>query len=143
MPYFWQLAINPKLKTQNSIIFFWYVDSYAKIFLILYPPLENSTTRVAILNSVLPPPREQNFCLIWGSSRTLVELLPKEGDSFQACKLGNLTLNYDQLSHAPTFANLPFLPRLHQPIFHFPLSTTAKTLFVMKCEYRTLTYLDK
>ena len=66
-----------------------------------------------------------------------------EGDSFQACKLGNLTLNYDQLSHAPTFANLPFLPRLHQPIFHFPLSTTAKTHFVMKCEYRTLTYLDK
>ena len=24
---FWQLAINPKLKTQNSIISFWYVDS--------------------------------------------------------------------------------------------------------------------
>ena len=102
----------------------------------------NFSSNSSLLNSVLPPPREQNFCLIWGSSRTLVEL-PKEGDSFQACKLGNLTLNYDQLSHAPTFANLPFLPRLHQPIFHFPLSTTAKTLFVMKCEYRTLTYLDK
>jgi hypothetical protein len=49
MPYFWQLAINPKLKTQNSIISFEYVDSYATIFLILYPPLENSTTRIAIL----------------------------------------------------------------------------------------------
>jgi hypothetical protein len=49
MPYFWQLAINPKLKIQTSIISFGYVDSYAKIFLILYPPLENSTTCVAIL----------------------------------------------------------------------------------------------
>ena len=34
MPYFWQLAINPKL------IFFEDVDSYAKIFLILYPHLK-------------------------------------------------------------------------------------------------------
>ena len=48
MPYFWQLAINPKLKTQNSIISFWHVGSYAKIFLIFYPPLENSPTRIAI-----------------------------------------------------------------------------------------------
>ena len=31
-------------KTQNSKIFFGYVDSNAKIFLILYPPPENSTT---------------------------------------------------------------------------------------------------
>ena len=43
MLYFWQLAINPKLK-----ISFGYVDSYAKIFLILYPPIENFTTRIAI-----------------------------------------------------------------------------------------------
>ena len=49
IPYFWQLTINPKLKTQNSKIFFGYVDSYAKIFLILFPLLENSTTRIAIL----------------------------------------------------------------------------------------------
>ena len=35
-------------KTQNSIISFGYVDSYAKIFLILYPPLGNSTTGIAI-----------------------------------------------------------------------------------------------
>ena len=41
---FWQLNINPKLK----IIFFEYVDSQAKIFLILYPPFENSTTCIAI-----------------------------------------------------------------------------------------------
>ena len=34
-------------KTQNSIISFGYVDSYAKLFLILYPKLENSTTRIA------------------------------------------------------------------------------------------------
>ena len=34
---------------QNSIISFGYVDSYAKIFLILYPLLENSTTRITII----------------------------------------------------------------------------------------------
>ena len=49
---FWQLAINPKLKTQNSIISFGYVDSYAKIFLILYPPLKNSTTHIANLDKM-------------------------------------------------------------------------------------------
>ena len=31
------------------MISFEYVDSYAKTFLILYPPFENSTTRIAIL----------------------------------------------------------------------------------------------
>ena len=31
------------------MISFGYVDSYAKIFLILYPPLENSTARIAII----------------------------------------------------------------------------------------------
>ena len=36
-------------KTQNSIISFGYVDSQAKIFRILYPPFENSTTRIAIV----------------------------------------------------------------------------------------------
>ena len=46
MPYFWQLAIS---KTENSIISFRYADSYAKIFLILYPPLVNFTTRIAII----------------------------------------------------------------------------------------------
>jgi hypothetical protein len=45
------LIQNSKLKTQNSIISFRYVDSYAKIFLILYPPLENSTTHIAIAGS--------------------------------------------------------------------------------------------
>ena len=30
------------------MIFFGYVDFYAKTFLILYPPVENSTTRIAI-----------------------------------------------------------------------------------------------
>ena len=44
MPYVWQLVINPKLKTQNSIISFGYVDFYAKIFLILYPCSWNSIT---------------------------------------------------------------------------------------------------
>ena len=33
----------------NSIISFGHVDSYAKTFLILYPPLENSTTPIAIM----------------------------------------------------------------------------------------------
>ena len=36
------------LTSRNSIISFGYADSYAKIFLILYPLLENSTTRIAI-----------------------------------------------------------------------------------------------
>jgi hypothetical protein len=31
------------------MISFEYVDSYAKTFLILYPPFENSTTRIAIM----------------------------------------------------------------------------------------------
>ena len=38
--------------TQNSIISFEYVDSLAKIFLILHPPFENSRTRIAILNGL-------------------------------------------------------------------------------------------
>ena len=38
--------------SQNSIIAFGYVDSQAKIFLILYPCLKNSTTRNAIAWSV-------------------------------------------------------------------------------------------
>jgi hypothetical protein len=36
---------------QNSIISFGFVDSYAEIFLISYPPLENSTTCIAIPHS--------------------------------------------------------------------------------------------
>ena len=46
MPNFWQLATTPILKIQS---FFGYIDSYTKIFLILYPSLENSTTCIAIL----------------------------------------------------------------------------------------------
>ena len=46
---FWQLPINPKLKIQNSIISFEYIDSLEKIFLTLYPPFENSTTRITII----------------------------------------------------------------------------------------------
>ena len=34
---------------QNSIISFEHVDSYTKIFLILYPPLGNFTARIAIV----------------------------------------------------------------------------------------------
>lgn len=41
------LPITPILK--NSIIFFGYADYEAKIFPILYPPIENSTTRTTIL----------------------------------------------------------------------------------------------
>ena len=37
-----------KSNSQNSKIYFGYVDSKAKIFLILYAPFENSTTRTAI-----------------------------------------------------------------------------------------------
>ena len=35
--------------SQNSIISFGYVDFWTKIFPILYPPLENSTTRITIM----------------------------------------------------------------------------------------------
>ena len=39
--------------SQNSLIFSVYVDSEAKIFLILYPPLENLTTPINITNKQL------------------------------------------------------------------------------------------
>ena len=42
--------------SQNSIVSFKYVDSYPKIFLILYPLFENSTTRIAI------PSNQSHFC---------------------------------------------------------------------------------
>ena len=43
----------PRLSnSQNSKISFGYVDVYAKSFLILYPSLENSTTPIAITNTV-------------------------------------------------------------------------------------------
>ena len=74
MPYFWQLAINPKL--QNSIISFGYVDSYAKICLFLYPPLENSTTRIAImegkeedLEKITPMTFEENCIMTLDSAK--------------------------------------------------------------------------
>ena len=35
--------------SQNSMISFWHVDFEPKIFLILYPSLENSTTGIAIM----------------------------------------------------------------------------------------------
>ena len=36
----------------SKIISFEYVDAYAKIFLILYPPLEYSTSRIAIVKVI-------------------------------------------------------------------------------------------
>ena len=52
----WQVKNHPNLSQfffffhwRIIIISFGYVDSYAKIFLILSPPLENSTTRIAIM----------------------------------------------------------------------------------------------
>ena len=38
----------PLIENSKLNISFGYVDSYAKTFLILYPSLENSTTRIAI-----------------------------------------------------------------------------------------------
>jgi hypothetical protein len=46
---FLQLAINPKLKIQQFP--FGMLILRQKILLILYPPFENSTTRIAIVNS--------------------------------------------------------------------------------------------
>ena len=63
---FWHTKLTLKVKfwhfltplhyinSQNSIISFGYVDFWAKILLILYPPLENSITRITIL-LMLPP----------------------------------------------------------------------------------------
>ena len=55
--------------SQKSIISFGYVDFYAKIFPILYPLLENSTTRTTILNTSVATAFckkkyswRQNFC---------------------------------------------------------------------------------
>ena len=42
------LTAHHYTNSQNSTIFFGYVDFQAKIFPILYPPLEISTTRIAI-----------------------------------------------------------------------------------------------
>jgi hypothetical protein len=47
-PYFWQLVINRKLKVQKFPLGM--LILFARIFLILYPPLENSTTRIAIMD---------------------------------------------------------------------------------------------
>ena len=59
---FWDRKLSLKVKlrhlpitaphytnSQNSIISFGYVDFYAKNFLILYTPFENSTNRIAIM----------------------------------------------------------------------------------------------
>ena len=46
MPYFWQLTI----KFIDSA---GYADSYAKIFLILYPLLKKSSTHIAIIGMYL------------------------------------------------------------------------------------------
>ena len=51
MPYFNSSPLIKNSKFHNSIISFGYVDSSAKIFLILYPPLENSTTCIAITST--------------------------------------------------------------------------------------------
>jgi hypothetical protein len=48
MPNFWHLPINPILKIQFSLSM---LILRAKIFLILYPPFENSTTCIAIPTS--------------------------------------------------------------------------------------------
>ena len=40
---------SPFVQISKFNIFFGYVDSWVKIFLILYPPFKNSKTRIAIL----------------------------------------------------------------------------------------------
>ena len=60
----WKVPGPPQLWARWSnplIIFFGYVESYAKIFLILYPSLENSTTRIAILQVVKNIPRRSKI----------------------------------------------------------------------------------
>ena len=58
---FWHFLTPPHYtNSQNSRISFGYVDFQAKIFLILYPPFENSTTRIAILH-ILDRVGSKNF----------------------------------------------------------------------------------
>ena len=73
MPYFWQLAINPKLKIQESPLGM--LILMEKIFLNLYPPLENSTTRIAIVFILLATqelPRQENESL---KKKYLIEII--------------------------------------------------------------------
>ena len=44
---------SEKIKMMDFENSFEYVDSFAKTFLILYPPFENSTTHIAIINMYL------------------------------------------------------------------------------------------
>ena len=46
-----RLPARPILKIQKFPLF--YVDSFGKFFLILYPSLENSTTPIAIMESII------------------------------------------------------------------------------------------
>ena len=49
------LTLPHYTNSQSSIISFGYVDFQAKIFPILYPPLENSTTRITITLGTYKP----------------------------------------------------------------------------------------
>ena len=51
MPYIWQLDMNPKLKIQPFSLGM--LILMQKVFLILYPPFENSTTRIAQLHTFI------------------------------------------------------------------------------------------
>ena len=37
--------------SENAMIYFWYVDSNVKIFLVLYHPLENFTTCITVIET--------------------------------------------------------------------------------------------
>ena len=50
--YHWATDQRHLTNPPNSIISFGYVDSQAKIFLILYPSLDNSTTSIATANHI-------------------------------------------------------------------------------------------
>ena len=124
MPYFWQLAIRPKLKTQNSIISFGYVNSYAKIFLILYPPLEKSTTRIAII-------QVREF-------RSFVfQILIFVPGAFRFLRCRTHSYQYNCI-HSISSSNLKFLGWLS-----FPLSSTVLatfTYFIKPCKLQYLQY---
>ena len=54
---------SPLNQFSNSIISFGYVYFYEKIFLILYTPFENSTTRIAIITRDITDQQGPFFCL--------------------------------------------------------------------------------
>ena len=84
---FWHFLTPPhNTNSQNSIISFGYVDSQAKIFPILYLPVDNSTTRIAIvlLRGILI--FRQNVFPFWDSNFLYDKIIPINNGKITCCR---------------------------------------------------------